>query len=432
MTTNQTGRGAADYLLASKRCEILGLEQLLQMGQLVACISQLVHVLQLERGASNMFVGSGGERCADIRKAQIKKAGVAERKFRDYLSGMDIDCQCTSGDSRLLSRVAYALHALDELGEVRREINQLKAVPGTIIDGYSALIQSLLAIVYETADSAADPEVSRLLVAMFHLMQGKEVAGQERAVGSAGFAQGRFDRNFTQRLRRLIDSQERCFQIFLNFSDETYVEQWQAIADSPSSVALERLRRIAFTSVVDGQADRDLSDAWFALTSERIDAMKCIEEAIGSQLSALCRDKVEHARADLDSHRLHLDTLSRKADQPSFAVFFNGNAACAIDNRDNETFETGCAGPQLGRSLFDLVHTQSERLQSMAEELEAARAALAERKTIEKAKGLIMTSRRVSEDEAYRFLRHVAMTQNRRLSDVARDTLAMAELLPSH
>lgn len=35
----------------------------------------------------------------------------------------------------------------------------------------------------EAADVAADPAVSRLLVALFNLMQGKEFAGQERADG---------------------------------------------------------------------------------------------------------------------------------------------------------------------------------------------------------------------------------------------------------
>ena len=43
--------------------------------------------------------------------------------------------------------------------------------------GYVKLIAGLLAVVFEAADSAADPDVSRLLVTLFNFMQGKELTG---------------------------------------------------------------------------------------------------------------------------------------------------------------------------------------------------------------------------------------------------------------
>lgn len=50
----QAGRqSATDYLIASKRCEKQDLEHFLALGELVACVSELVHNLQRERGASN-------------------------------------------------------------------------------------------------------------------------------------------------------------------------------------------------------------------------------------------------------------------------------------------------------------------------------------------------------------------------------------------
>ncbi|MDQ2077233.1 nitrate- and nitrite sensing domain-containing protein [Marinimicrobium sp. ABcell2] len=426
---NQTEhRGVAEYLLASKRCDIRSLEQLLNMGQLVAGISSLVHALQLERGASNMYVGSAGERCADIRLKQVAIAEEAEEAFRQCLDRMDTDNHGLPAASRFYSRIAYSIHGLEELRGVRDEIQALKPVPETIIDGYSELIESLLAIVFEAADSAADPDISRILVAMFHLMQGKEFAGQERAVGSAGFAQGLFDERFSKRLRHLIDNQERCFHIFTEFADAEALKQWRAINSNPYTSELERLRRIAFTSAADGKADRELSEAWFALTTERINAIKALEHALEQSLSATCRLKIASAREDLNSHQLHIDELARQPSAPSFAIFFNG--ASSPHQAGTETFVTGCASPQLGRSLFDLVQSQSQRLQTMSEELQQARAALAERKTIEKAKGMIMKYRSVNEEEAYRFLRQVAMSQNRRLADIAKDTLAMSDLFP--
>jgi AmiR/NasT family two-component response regulator len=87
-------------------------------------------------------------------------------------------------------------------------------------------------------------------------------------------------------------------------------------------------------------------------------------------------------------------------------------------------------GPQLGRSILELVHAQSLRLQQMAAELDTARASLNERKLVERAKGLLMAHRHLSEDDAHKLMRHMAMSQNRRLVDVAQAVLSMADVLP--
>jgi AmiR/NasT family two-component response regulator len=87
--------------------------------------------------------------------------------------------------------------------------------------------------------------------------------------------------------------------------------------------------------------------------------------------------------------------------------------------------------PRLGRSILDMVRAQSGRLQTMSDELNTARGALHERKVIERAKGLLMAHRGLTEDQAYRMLRQTAMDQKRRLVDVAEATLALADMLPA-
>ena len=87
-------------------------------------------------------------------------------------------------------------------------------------------------------------------------------------------------------------------------------------------------------------------------------------------------------------------------------------------------------GLQLERSVLAMVQEQSQRIQQVSAELEAVRTTLGERKVIERAKGLLMAHRQLSEDEAYKALRKMAMNQNRRLAEVAQAVLAMAEVLP--
>lgn len=65
----------------------------------------------------------------------------------------------------------------------------------------------------------------------------------------------------------------------------------------------------------------------------------------------------------------------------------------------------------------------------MQTELNAAKQALADRKMIDRAKGLLIQARNISEDEAYALLRKTAMDQGRKVIDVATALVTAAELL---
>lgn len=81
------------------------------------------------------------------------------------------------------------------------------------------------------------------------------------------------------------------------------------------------------------------------------------------------------------------------------------------------------------RPILDVALTQFEERQALQHELEQARTTLAERKRIERAKGIVMKSRNVSEAEAYAALRKLAMDRNQRLVEVADNVISLAELL---
>jgi response regulator NasT len=81
------------------------------------------------------------------------------------------------------------------------------------------------------------------------------------------------------------------------------------------------------------------------------------------------------------------------------------------------------------RPIVDVAVARFEQSQALRQELEEARASLAERKVIERAKGILMKQRACSEDEAYRLLRKAAMDGNKRLAEVAEQLIAMSKLL---
>ena len=296
------------------------------------------------------------------------------------------------------------------------------------------LIAGLLAVVFEAADSATDPEISRLLVARFNFMQGKEFAGQERAAGSALYASGRAEASEQQRLLHLIESQERCLQVFTEFSNAELGARWAQSQPSTMLAELERMRRVLCTAAHGAALDASQSPVWFACCSQRIDRMKDIEDQLAHDLLRVCETKIAAAQRDLQAFTALNTTASSETDALSFFKKVKPPSEPVGPVNDPSapvlTSLRPGYGLQLERSILELVQEQARRLQSMGHELDTVRASLNERKLIERAKGLLMAHRHLSEEEAHKNMRQMAMNQNRRLVDVAEALLSMAEVLP--
>jgi len=81
------------------------------------------------------------------------------------------------------------------------------------------------------------------------------------------------------------------------------------------------------------------------------------------------------------------------------------------------------------KSVMDAAVARFKELQRLKGELSETRLKLDERKNIDRAKGLLMRKRRLDENEAYRLLQKMAMEQNKRIGDIAKSILAMADLI---
>jgi response regulator NasT len=85
--------------------------------------------------------------------------------------------------------------------------------------------------------------------------------------------------------------------------------------------------------------------------------------------------------------------------------------------------------PERVRPILEAAVTRFELMQAMRADLAKAKADLASRKTIDRAKGLLMKERGLDEEAAYRTLRKLAMDNGRPIAAVAADLLAFSEVL---
>jgi response regulator NasT len=85
--------------------------------------------------------------------------------------------------------------------------------------------------------------------------------------------------------------------------------------------------------------------------------------------------------------------------------------------------------PQRIRPILDVAMARFAHEQALRAELADAKTELQDRKTIDRAKGLLMQRQGLSEQAAYEKLRKTAMDKGLRLGEVARRMLDMVELL---
>ncbi len=80
-------------------------------------------------------------------------------------------------------------------------------------------------------------------------------------------------------------------------------------------------------------------------------------------------------------------------------------------------------------AVLEVAQARFEQDQALMSQIRQAESKLNERKVVERAKGLLMQLRSMSESEAYHAMRKMAMDRNIRIIDVAQKLLAMNELL---
>lgn len=417
----------SSLVLRSRQLEIDAVRHLASRAALVDVVGQLIEGLQRERGASGVYLASKAQRFADLRGRIVQEVVALEAQLRGEFAQHVEPAQ--GATAKALSLMAWALLGLDALPALRSQIDKQAMTAHDSIAAFSHLIAGLVELVFHVADAAGLPSVSRQLVALVHLVQAQEEAGQERAMGALLFASGQGSDAHQQRVLHLIDAQERSLRAFAEFADAALRTRWEQQQLAPGMVQLERLRRTLCVVRPGAALDSNLSDAWFDVCTERITALWQLQVDLVQRLREDCSAHIVQAQQDLQDSKGLLRGLRDNPPQRTHAVdrFFD----IAIAPTAVEQSAAGAQGAE-SASLLELLQAQSARMASMEAELEAARRTLNERKVIERAKGVLMARLGMNEEVAFRVLQKTSMDQNRRLLDVAEATLSLPDLAFAH
>jgi hypothetical protein len=407
-------------IVLAKIRHIEELERLDTCIQFVESIGQIIHQVQAERGASCLYLASAGKRFAPERADIISHNQATEAGFRQALQQhLHLDLLT---DARQLTLISWILLGLDQLTSLRHQVTLQKISFADCIESYSRLISSLIALIFEISDSSVNSKISTCLLTLYNLVQTKEFAGQERAVGSYIYGSGSVQLAHQQRLLELIDQQDRHIELFCQFGNEELRTAWDSLQATAPYRQHQQLRARLTTAKEHQPLKPSDADIWFDLCTQKQTSIWQLQCVLIQKMHDMLEVLTHKARHDLEYTQEYLQAISAKA-TPSTTLdgtFFN--LSIPVESAFSfQAHDSAQAYPMA--SMISLLQQQSRQIADMESELSDTRKALSERKQIERAKGLLMSKLGIDEMEAYKTLRNLAMEQKRKIIDVAENIL---------
>ena len=152
--------------------------------------------------------------------------------------------------------------------------------------------------------------------------------------------------------------------------------------------------------------------------SARVSALK--PDIIVVSIDSPSRDAIEDLRRTTERQPRPIALFADRSDPATIAAAMEAGVSAYVVK--------GLAKDRV-QPVVDVAVAHFNRYHAMREELDRARLSLVERKTVDRAKGLLMEQKGIGEDAAYKLLRKLAMEQNKRIGEVAQDILTYAKAL---
>lgn len=127
----------------------------------------------------------------------------------------------------------------------------------------------------------------------------------------------------------------------------------------------------------------------------------------------------------------HIALMERNAPRPVVIFSSDGDASTikSAITAGVAAYVVDGLDPARLKPIIDVAVARFEQHQALKTELAEATKKLSDRKAVDRAKGILMKSRGLDEDTAYKALRKLAMDRGKSLAAVAQDVLDMAALL---
>jgi methyl-accepting chemotaxis protein len=282
--------GLAAYMVGEAWAERQEMQVLGEFAGDVSKISRFIHELQLERGLSAIFLSSKG---AQMRSELSEQRKHTDKERQDTAAAMKSLAAVESREIR--DAIANIEAVLESIDSRRSAVDGQTIAVSDSSAYYTGIIAKLLSLAKMAGNMSSKGDVTTALSAYLNLLQGKEHAGQERALVAGGITVGRFDLPSYRKVLGQQTAQDIYLAAFLSSAKAEQRDFYKTTLSSEVVESVDKMRDVVVNGSLSGNMSGIDSSSWFKAASGRIDLLKKIEDKIANDLSSLTSAKHREA-----------------------------------------------------------------------------------------------------------------------------------------
>ncbi|MBF0273445.1 MAG: nitrate- and nitrite sensing domain-containing protein, partial [Magnetococcales bacterium] len=252
------------------------------LAELAVLSGTVIHEGQKERGLTSGYLSSGKKRFRPELEAQRI---VTDRVIEAWRVWFDQERWRHFAPS-LAVLVERSANSATRLKAIRQEADSDKGSASVVVPKYTQELALLLELIADLPAHSHNVALAARALAYAHLVSGKELAGQERALMMAVFTSDRFDAGKLTQYSALVGGQAVYFKSFSGLATPEEIERARQVFASPVEAEVQRIRTLVFDKALTGGFGLD-PGVWFQAATRRIDLLKEVEEQVAQDLGVL-------------------------------------------------------------------------------------------------------------------------------------------------
>ena len=252
--------------------------------------SLLIHELQKERGMSAGFVGSKGAAFGDALREQ---RALVDQTIPNVASSLQ------ALDRTAPEYVERFTGMIDMLPAMREQINAQDITVPELAGYYTGTIRALFDLTKYSTSNLKNAELGRRANALVAVMEAKERAGLERAMGATGFGSGSFGQSVYNRFSTLGAAQQTFIGAAREYAASEDKQAFETLVSLESYVDIERLRAIVHANRYGGTLEGVTGPEWFAVSTAWINDLKALETQLQGSLGQEAKETLQSVGSGL-------------------------------------------------------------------------------------------------------------------------------------
>jgi methyl-accepting chemotaxis protein len=247
--------------------------QLTEMATAISDLGEMTHDIQVERGMTAGFIGSGADVVPQALIDARAKTDATVRRFDELIGPLG---RMTEGD--IFGKLNAIRKGIAEIAAHRAAVDSKMMAGSANMAFYSGIIDNIIEIGFNASALASDTGIALQIVALTDLSEVKEYAGRERGLVAGAIGGGEMTDEVFLTFNRHVAKQDLLTANFIANEPEAHRAELEKLMDETGLAAVDALRARLIASQGNIEAAGIDGKEWFATTTARIVALRGIEE----------------------------------------------------------------------------------------------------------------------------------------------------------